>query len=190
MFSFLCRQKLHISALSGGCCVLLLLTACHATFPTETDEGIGFREERHAEITAMQNYRECLDEAAILDSKARQAGSHARYLASARMMEKCEAGLGPESSGLAVEERMKSYALSIQNYFKGGDVIKARANLNKFKAAYSDHDLYYSDGASFSDTMSLLLGLENDSALGEFSTVNVNPMLKTELRRIRYWQRN
>ena len=75
MFSFLCRQKLHISALSGGCCVLLLLTACHATFPTKTDEGIGFREERHAEITAMQNYRECLDEAAILDSKARQAGS-------------------------------------------------------------------------------------------------------------------
>lgn len=190
MFPFLRRPKFQISAIAGGCCILLLLTACHTTFPTETDEGIGFREERHAEIAAMQNYRECLDEAVVLDSKARQAGSHARYLASARMMEKCEAGLGPESSGLAVEERMKAYALSIQNYFKGGDVVKARANLKRFQTAYAENDLYYSDGASFSDTMSLLLGMESDSALGEFSTVNVNPTLKTELRRIRYWQRN
>jgi len=171
-------------------CTVLVLGACNMSLPKNTEGGIGFREDRFEEITAMREYRDCRDEALILDEKALQAGSPARYLASARMIEGCEAALGPEAARLALQERMHAYALSIQNYLKGGNVSKARENLANFTAAFSGGDLYYADGASFTDTMALILGEADDSALGEFSTVNVSPELKSELRRVRYWQRN
>ncbi len=190
MIASLDRHKRRVSGIAAIGFTALALAACNTGFPSQPDGGIGFREDRHAEITAMREYRDCRDEALALDAKARQAGSPARYLASARMIEGCEAALGPESARLALEERMRAYALSIQNYFKGGDVATARKNLGKFKIAFAGNDLYYADGASFSDTMSLVLGEADDAALGEFSVANVSPELKAELRRVRYWQRN
>jgi hypothetical protein len=190
MISSLKRHKRRFSGIAAIGFTALALAACNTSFSSQPDGGIEFRENRHAEITAMREYRDCRDEALVLDAKARQAGSPARYLASARMIEGCEAALGPESARLALEERMRAYALSIQNYFKGGDIAKARDNLGKFKTHFAGSDLYYADGASFSDTMTLVLGEADDAALGEFSTVNVSPELKAELRRVRYWQRN
>ena len=184
------KQKHRLPRIVAIGCTVLTLVACNASFPENTEGGIGFREDRYVEIAAMREYRDCRDEALTLDEKARQASSPARYLASARMIEGCEAALGPETARLAHQERMHAYALSIQNYLKGGDVAKARENLANFKAVFAGSDLYYPDGASFSDTMTLILGEASDSALGEFSTVNVSPELKAELRRIRYWQRN
>ncbi len=184
------KQKRRLTSIAAIGCTLLVLGACNTSFPEHTEGGIGFREDRYEEITAMREYRDCRDEALKLDEKARQAGSPARYLASARMIEGCEAALGPETARLALEERMHAYAVSIQNYLKGGDVPKARENLANFKEAFAGSDLYYADGASFSDTMTLIVGEADDSALGEFSTVNVSPELKAELRRVRYWQRN
>ena len=190
MIASLKRHKRRLSGMAAIGFTALALAACNTSFPSQPEGGIGFREDRYAEVTAMREYRNCRDEALTLDVKARQAGSPARYLASARMIEGCEAALGPESARLALEERMRAYALSIQNYFKGGDVAKARDNLAKFKTAFAGNDLYYADGASFSDTMTLVLGEADDAALGEFSVVNVSPELKAELRRVRYWQRN
>ncbi len=190
MIASLKRHKSRFSGIATIGVTALALVACNTSFPSQPDGGIDFRKERHVEVTAMREYRDCRDEALALDAKARQAGSPARYLASARMLEGCEAALGPESARLALEERMRAYALSIQNYFKGGDVAKARGNLAKFKTAFAGNDLYYADGSSFGDTMTLVLGEADDSALGEFSVVNVSPELKAELRRVRYWQRN
>ena len=190
MIASLKRHKRRLSGMAAIGVTALVLAACNTSYSNQADGGIEFREDRHAEITAMREYRDCRDEALELDAKARQAGSPARYLASARMIEGCEAALGPEIARLAVEERMRAYALSIQNFFKGGNVASARANLGKFKAAFNGKDLYYADGASFSDSMTLVLGEADDSALGEFSVVNVSPELKAELRRVRYWQRN
>ncbi len=137
MISSLKRHKRRISGIAAIGVTALALVACNTSFPSQPDGGIDFRKERHAEVTAMREYRDCRDEALALDAKARQAGSPARYLASARMLEGCEAALGPESARLALEERMRAYALSIQNYFKGGDVAKARDNLAKFKNAFA-----------------------------------------------------
>lgn len=190
MIASLIAYKRRISGVAAIGFTALALAACNTSFSSEPEGGIGFREDRHAEITAMREYRDCRDEALALDAKARQAASPARYLASARMIEGCEAALGPESAGLALEERMRAYALSILNYFKGGNVAAARQNLAKFNTAFAGSDLYYADGASFSDTMSLVLGEADDAALGEFSVVNVSPELKAELRRVRYWQHN
>ena len=168
----------------------LVLAACNPQTTAMQKEGIGFRQARFAEISAMREYRNCRDGALDLDTKAREEGSAARYLTSARLIEKCEAELGLTTAKVAQDERMHAYALSIQNFFKGGDVAQARQNLEKFKKGFPDKDLYFADGSSFIETMEVLLGLSDRSSIGQFSVANINQALKAELRRIRYWKKN
>ena len=171
---------------------ICLLPACAMNMPLhdDSDGGIGFREERHAEIMAMREYRSCKDTALTLDAKARADGSASRYLASAQLLAECESELEPTVSSIAEEERMRAYGLSIQNYLKGGDITSARNNLEAFKAEFSGHDLYYEDGSSFIDTMAVLVGIEDRSAAKQFSMANISSSLKAEMRRSRYWTRN
>ncbi len=111
--------------------MLGVLGACSMNGATSggPDSGIGFREARFSEIAAMREYRGCRDEALALDAQARQTGSAAQYLQSAKLIAKCDAALGPEMAGVAAEERMRAYALGVQNRLKGGDVAGARAGL-------------------------------------------------------------
>jgi len=168
--------------------LLGVLGACSMTGGPGPETGIGFREARFSEIAAMREYRSCRDEAVALDTQARQSGSQAQYLQSAKLLAKCDSALGPEMAGVAVEERMRGYALSVQNRLKGGDVAGARSGLEAFRTAYAGHDLYYPDGTSFTETMELVLGLKDRTAAGAFSLANVNGALKAELRRAHYWK--
>ena len=165
------------------------LTACNVTTSHIPAEGIGFREARFAEVSALRTYRSCRDDAFNLDKMARLETSPARYLASAKLFEKCEANLGQEAKSLAKDERMKAYALAVQNYFKAGNIVKAREKLKTFKSTFQNRDLYYSDGSSFIDTMDLLFSLKN-SHPKQMIMANVSGTLKSELRRFRYWSRN
>lgn len=166
------------------------LAACAPNMGGAPDAGVGYRQARFEEIAHMRDYRACRDEAMEFDRQARDGAASARYLASARLIERCEAELGPEAAHLAPEERMRAYALTVQNYMKGGDIAKARANLLTFKTTFPGSDLYYGDGSSFVDTMELLLGLRDRDTVGQFPTVNANATLKAELRRARYWKVN
>lgn len=168
----------------------LLAAACNPMTTAQQHEGIGFRQARYAEISAMRTYRQCRDDALVLDGQARAEGSPARYLASARLLDKCEAEVGPEAAGVAVDERMRAYGVGIQNHFKGGDVAQARENLQTFKTSFKGADLYFADGSSFVESMEILLGLRDRKAVGQFSVANVSADLKSELRRVRYWTRN
>ena len=85
---------------------------------------------------------------------------------------------------------MRAYALGIQDYLKGGDVAKTSETLGKFRQAFPGKDLYYSDGSSFIETMSALLGQKEKSDYGRFAMLNVNETLKGEMRRIEYWKHN
>ena len=178
-------KRLSVLASVAGA---LALSACVTQAPPPPDEGIGYREARFAEISAMRDYRKCRDDALTLDRQARQTGDTAKYLASAKLITTCEADLGPEAAGVAGAERFQAYALSVQNYLKGGDVDAARGNLEQLAAAYPGQDLYYPDGSSFIDTMEVLLGLRADHAVARFSDANVNSALKSEMRRVQYWQ--
>ncbi len=165
----------------------LTLAAC-ANNGASIGEGIGFREARFEQITLMRDYRKCRDQGFELDRKARNSGSTGTYLASAQVLEKCEASIGTDGSGIARNERMRAVALSVQNYFKGGDVEHSRNNFDKFKAKFPDHDLYYPDGSSFIVTMDALLGRKERWTFGEFSALNVNSDFKGEMRRMLYWK--
>jgi len=168
----------------------LALSACVMNQQSTQGEGIGFREARFQEISAMRDYRACRDDALELDTQARTTGNIGRYLASAELLEKCETELGPETAGVAKEERMRAYALSVQNYLKGGDVHKAAANLEKFKRSFPDKDLYYADGSSFTTTMEALLGQKDKTTFGRFAAKNISHDLAGEMRRVRYWKHN
>ena len=174
--------------LTALCAAALALAACTTDKPFDPAEGIGFRESRFEQISRTREYRSCRDQGYEHDRQARSAGSLGAYLTSARVLEKCEAEIGPDGNGVAEDERMRAYALSVQNHFKGGDIESARSNFDRFKKTFASRDLYYPDGTSFIATMETLLGRHQGWTLGEFSALNVNNELKAEMRRVIYWQ--
>lgn len=161
------------------------LSACQSATTGDLYESVDYRQNRFTEISAVREYSACVDEAMGLDVKAREQNNTARYLASAQLLEKCEVNMGPDARHVVMEERMRAYALNIQNYFKGSDVVKARENLEKFKINFSGRDLYYDDGSSFIDTMDFLFSTHsNDSE----AFLNVSKSVRSEMRRMAHWQ--
>jgi hypothetical protein len=182
-------QSLRRAGLALAATLPVLIAGC-ANYDSSPTDGIGFREARYNEMAAAKTFRDCRDEAVDLDRQARQSGSTAKYLASARMLEACEAEVGPDVAVLAEDERMRGYALSIQNYFKGGDVATARANLQLFESRFAGQDLYYPDGSSFTETMEILLGMRDRTDMGAMAMINVSQDVRSELRRARHWKQN
>jgi hypothetical protein len=168
-----------------------VLALCACTTDTKPGEGIGFREARFAEISAIRDWQTCRDEAVALDRQAHDEASAARYLAAAKLTEKCESDLNPEAiRKIPSAERMHAYALGVQDYLKGGDVPKAREMLDRLKQNFPRADLYYANGASFIDTMDFLTGERDRNTAGELGVANLDDEFKAEIRRAQYWKRN
>ena len=72
-----CRKTIRRLIPRAGALALAMfgLTACVTNGATTAYEGIGFREARFNEISAMRTYRACRDEAVALDELARADGS-------------------------------------------------------------------------------------------------------------------
>ncbi|ABK42710.1 hypothetical protein Mmc1_0183 [Magnetococcus marinus MC-1] len=188
-----------VSPLSFGRAVALLLaltglSGCASPgLPMGTlspTEGVGFRESRFAALEALQNYRQCKQEALTMDREARSSGQAARYLASARLFEQCETRLPPGSADVATEERMRAYAVGILDYIKAGDLEQAHVNLDKFRRTFKDQDLYLKGGASFVDSMEILLRRTDPDQFPRYSLLNVDSTLKDEMRRLNHWSHN
>ena len=169
---------------------LAALSACTATPQLPDLDGISFRESRYEAVTAARDFEACRDEALELDAQARANGDAARYLASARLLERCQAKLGPNADTVKTDVRMRVAALAVQNYIKGGDAAAALGSLDRFKRAFPDRDLYYADGSSFRETMEVLLGQRDPTDFGLYATLNVSAPLKAEMRRVLYWKHN
>jgi hypothetical protein len=151
-------------------------------------EGIGYRQARFEKMEARRAYETCVEKAYDLDRSARESASPAQYLASARLIDRCESELDAGVVGLE-DQRMTAYALSIQNYLKAGEVARARNHLDHFRAAFPNRDLYFADGTSFIDTMSVLLGTTSTSPAA-LATLNINAGLRDDIKRAHYWKRN
>ena len=168
---------------------LVALSACTTDFigTSASREGIKFRSDRNAEIMAARSWRDCRDNALMVDGRARATASAAKYATSARALERCESSLS-DVAQIPQEERMQAYAVGIQNYLKAGDAAAARRNLNSFKRAFDGQDLYFADGSSFLQTMELVLGLSEKTAAAPYSVANISGDMKREIRRMRYWK--
>ena len=191
-FSFI-SSKARLSNFSSFARSLLLgtsllgLAACQTMTGGNMAEGIGFREARFQEVAAMNSYRDCRADALALDEQARLEGSVEKYLASARLIEKCESNVGPQAKNLSEDERMRTYALSVLNYVRGGDLTAAAENLEQFQTHFPGKDLYFSDKSSFIATMQVLTGQKENESYTPGTLQNVNRDLRKEKRRIQHW---
>lgn len=164
----------------------LTLGACTQT-AMAPQEGIGYRQARFAELETVRAFRACHEEVLTLDRQAQGKGDPAVYLSSAKLAENCERDLGSNAASLQQEERMRNYALVVQNYLKGGDIRAARESLDSFKVAFDGYDLYLTGGASFVDTMDLLLGNVDVPGQPNLALLNAEADLKDEMRRAVRW---
>ena len=163
------------------------LSSCNMATTGDLYEGIVIEQPEYGEISAMREYRSCLSEARLLDEVAQKVAMSARYIASAKLLEKCEKGLNAVDFELAKEERYRAGALSTQNFLKGGDIESARKRLAWLETNFPNTDLYFVDGSSFIETMSILLNSNKESAL---TVANVSSEFRAEIRRISYWRNN
>jgi len=85
---------------------------------------------------------------------------------------------------------MQVHALAITQFLKSGDVLQAEQQLNSFKAQFPKQDLLLNDGASFVNTIELIVGEVPIAQSAKGSLLNASTALKSELRRHQYWQVN
>jgi len=180
------RKNIFKAATLGAS--LLALAACNMNQTTNPLAEASFREARFEEMQKLQSFRTCRDQALQMDSDARARGSAAAFLTSARVLDKCNADLGTAAKSVAANERMRLHALSVVNFFKGGDVEMARRQFDGFKSAWPEHDLYFSGGTSFVATAEALLGRTEPQTFGQFLALNVTDEVKSEMRRINHWK--
>lgn len=179
------KRRTSLPGLFATGVLALGLAACQTT--TSQQDSIGYRQAKFAEMEAVREFRACQDEVLTLDRQAQSAADPAVYLSSAKLAQSCELQLGTHAGSIPQDERMRGYALSIQNFLKAGDIRSARASLDTFKGAFVGSDLYLPSGASFIDTMDLLLGNIDVPEQPNLALLNANGELKDELRRTVRW---
>ncbi len=124
----------------------------------------------------------------MMDKQARHSGNAGQYHQSAVLLERCESKLGAGVVEIGTDERMRAYALGIQNYLKAGDVEKASQGFQRFNQQFPEQDLYFTDGSSYKETMRALLGQVTTNEYGRYSLLNASAALKGEMRRINHWK--
>jgi len=180
------RKTILRSTVIGG--ALLTLAACNMNQTANPLPDTGFREARFEQMQKLQAFRGCRDEALQLDTQARSRGSAPAFLTSAQVLDKCVSDLGPAAKSVPADERMRLQAMSVVNYFRGGDVEMARRQFERFKANRPEHDLYFAGGTSFIATAEALLGRTEEQTFGQFMALNVTDEVKSEMRRLNHWK--
>jgi hypothetical protein len=84
---------------------------------------------------------------------------------------------------------MQLNALAIVNFIKAGETQNATHSLSVFRTKFPKQDLLFSDYTSFVDTATALLNYD-DLSNREIQVLNINVLLRDELKRQQYWLRN
>ena len=180
------RNVILKSAVLGG--ALLALTACNMNQTANPLPDTSFREARFEQMQKLTEFQGCRDQGLQLDSQARARGAAPAFLTSAQVLDKCVTSLGSAAKAVPANERMRLQALSVVNYFKGGDIEMARRQFDRFKTTWPEHDLYFSGGTSFIATAEALLGRTEPKTFGQFMALNGTDDVKSEMRRLNHWK--
>jgi len=177
---------------TGGRLLLILgcslaVGGCLGQTATPDGEGIDYRRARHAQLSAIRDYRACRDHGLELDRAAapRQQG---RSLAVARILEGCERDLGTHAGVVSAEERMQALAVAVLARLRGGDPEGAAAALARMRDGFPDRDLYFADGSSFRDSVEAVLQSGRSGATSSTVAANLSAPLAAELRRLEEWR--
>ena len=137
-----------------------------------------------------RSYNKCVDDGKSFDALAssKKEGADSLYNQSAKILTDCDFLIKNNPYAINENERMKNFALTIQNYIKAGNLIQASINFNEFKNIFNK-DLIYQDGSSFIENIKTLLAHNNQNVSLEFALVNNSKIVKSELKRINYWSK-
>ncbi len=150
-------------------------------------ENAEFRADRAAEVTDHASFSDCNQTAIMLSG---QATRPALYHNSAKQALRCLSDVADNASSISRSERMQLHALAIVNFAKSGEINSAQTELALFMNQYPFDDLYLANGASFTDTMSLMLGEVSPRQAATSSLSNSTRELKSEFRRQQFWTVN
>ena len=173
----------------------LALTSCQASFKdygllNNSSKVITSAQSHQKYLNSTREYDKCVDEGYFFDQKASDSRDNAisLYSKSAEILSKCEQLIGDYSTIITKDQRMKNYALSIQNYLKSGRLKVASSKLEDFKSKF-DRDLIYSDGSSFIKNTEAILDIANEKKGLDLEMTNSNRKIKSELKRIWHWSK-
>ena len=177
-----------IPTLINSVTCVIFFSACQPLTTSGMSSSNEYRLERYNDIRTTSNYNECRKTAFSLDENASKDVS--KYLASAEHFEKCDRLIQDNNQLVDKNVRLKSIAMSVQNYIKGGDMNRARLMLSHFDYISDGNDLYYPDSSSFKDNMSVILNASETRSSLKLSQRNAKSKIKDEIRRTWYWQKN
>ena len=138
-----------------------------------------------------RTYNKCIDNGKNFDELAskRNTAANSLYNKSAKILTDCEILIKENPYVIDENERMKNFALTIQNYIKAGNLIQASINFKDFQDTFNN-DLIYDDGSSFSENISSILEYKNANISSKFALINNSKIIRTEMKRINYWSKN
>lgn len=88
-----------------------------------------------------------------------------------------------------VQTAMQFNALAFVNFVKAGDMQAASQSLRSFRQSFPQQDLFFDDYSSFVDTATALVK-QHTLSQQQADLLNINPMLRAEMRRQRDWALN
>lgn len=174
--------------------LLLSLAACN-THPSQPEPLFsGPTPAERAEAAAAEQamgvrdaFADCRTEGLLMLSHASEQANNGQYQRAGLIFADCldEPGVAAE---IAAEDRLRVLALATLSQVKAGDLATARELHARQEREFEHQDLYFADGTSFTESLDMLLRDTDDSDAAVFSTTNVGAALKSEMRRVRYWQ--
>ncbi len=180
--------NLRLRFLIAAFLVPAVLSACQPITTSGSSAAVDYRYERFTDMQIKADYNNCRKTGFALDKEAGVDPS--RFIASADKFENCELMISNSQSLIDREMRLKTIAMSVQNYIKGGDLAKARAMLEQFEQVAAGQDLLYPDSTSFVSSMRVLLNASSNKNSFRLASHNAKTKIKSELSRAWHWQAN
>jgi hypothetical protein len=171
------------------------LSACSTTTVQQDEQPIAANKSSELQSEADTS---CRNHARNIAKHAESVASTVQYLAAAKAMNSCISTAlqnrayqgfennNPQQIKPQQETIMKMMAVATLNFIKGGDVITATREVERFKRVYPNQDLYFKDYTSFLDTATALLSVESLGA-SQISSLNISRVLRDEIERKHYW---
>jgi len=168
----------------------IALGACQQLPNPDFLGGVDHRKNHFDNVVAQKQFNDCRQEGLTFDRQANEQGRPELFLQSANQLLSCETVVAGNAHLVDTDSRMQTYALGIQNKIKGGDVYGGHEAFLKFTSTFEGHDLIYTDGSSFTDTMEVLFTMTDMDNPVRLAVMNARPKVKDEARRIIYWRKN
>ena len=142
------------------------------------------------QASLTRNYQKCVEDGKKIDHLASQdmVNSKSLFYKSANILTKCEEMIGNNNHFVSEENRMKNFALSIQNFLKSGNINQARLKLKTFKNKFNK-GLMYPDGSDFISNIEILVNYQDPKKELNLAMVNANKKIKNELKRAWHWSK-